>query len=178
MEHVKAWHAVVAVALLGTASARAESTTGKMATVDYLVGTWSCAHTVGSFSGTYRTTYAKILGGLWLRQTYEFPPRQFGVNDAPVNAEFLIGYDERRQSWVRFGATSTGQYFAIRMTDMPGGGWSYKYVSFFNRQQPETSESDATFTKKSDSEYVVEGPTYPENGVRVTEHHVCTKMVA
>jgi len=49
-------------------------------------------------------------------------------------------------------------------------------VSFFNRQQPETSDSDATFTKKSDSEYVVEGPSYPKNGVRVTERHRAGKL--
>ena len=164
-----------AIALFGASCAWAESAPQKMASVEYLVGTWDCTHTVGSFSGTYKTSYAKTLGGMWLRQTYEFPPRQFGANETPVSAEFSIGYDERRQAWVRFGVTSTGQYFAIRMTDMPNGGWSYKYVSFFSRQLPETSESDATFTKKSDSEYIVDGPSYPDNGVRVTEQHVCRK---
>ena len=175
MEQGRNLLAVAAVALFGATAAWAESGPQKMASVEYLVGTWDCAHTVGSFSGTYKTSYAKTLGGMWLRQTYEFPPRQFGANEAPVSAEFLIGYDERRQAWVRFGVTSTGQYFAIRMTDMPSGGWSYKYVSFFNRQQPETSDSDATFTKRSDSEYIVDGPSYPENGVRVTERHLCRK---
>ena len=124
MEHTTNLRGVVAASLFGASCAWAASTPEKMASVDYLVGTWNCAHTVGAYSGTYRTTYAKILGGAWLRQTYEFPPRQFGANELPVNAEFLIGYDERRQSWVRFGAISTGQYCAIRMTDMPDGGWS------------------------------------------------------
>jgi len=169
-------HAVVVVALFGATCAGAESAPNKMGSVEYLVGTWSCAHAVGNFSGTYKTSYAKTLGGAWLRQTYEFPPKQFGSNEEPVKAEFLIGYDDRRQAWIRFGAISNGQYFAIRMTDTPDGGWSYKYVSLFNRQQPETADSDATFTKKSDSEYTVEGPSYPENGVRVTEHHVCRKL--
>jgi hypothetical protein len=176
MEQAMSLRGVVAVALLGATCAWAESAPQKMTSVEYLVGSWNCAHTVGEFSGTYKTSYAKVLGGVWLRQTYEFPPRQFGDNEPPVNAEFLIGYDERRQAWVRFGAISTGQYFAIRMTDTPNGGWSYKYVSFFNRQQPETSDSDATFTKRSDSEYIVDGPSYPANGVRVTEHHVCRKQ--
>jgi hypothetical protein len=175
MEHATNLRAVVAVAALITTGAWAESAPDKMTSMEYLVGTWTCAHTVGDFSGTYRTSYSRVLGGAWLRQTYEFPPKQFGANDPSVSAEFLIGYDPRRQAWVRFGAISTGQYFAIRMTEMPNGGWAYKYVSFFNRQQPETPESDATFTKKSDSEYVVDGPSYPENGVRVTEHHVCRK---
>ena len=175
MEQATNLRAVAAVALFGVTCAWAESAPQKMAAVEYLVGTWSCAHTVGGYSGTYKTSYVKTLGGVWLRQTYEFPPRQFGNNEPTVNAEFLIGYDERRQAWVRFGAISNGQYFAIRMTDMPDGGWSYKYVSFFARQQPEAADSDATFSKKSDSEYVVDGPSYPENGVRVTEHHVCRK---
>ena len=175
MERPASFRVAAAAVLFSATCAWAESAPEKMASVEYLVGTWNCAHTVGSFSGAYKTTYAKTLGGAWLRQTYEFPPKQFAANEPPVNAEFLIGYDERRQAWVRFGAISTGQYFAIRMADKPDGGWSYKYVSFFNRQQPETLDSDATFTKKSDSEYVVEGPSYPDNGVRVTEHHVCRK---
>jgi hypothetical protein len=55
-------------------------------------------------------------------------------------------------------------------------GWSWKYVSFFKRVKPETSDVDATFTKKSDTEYAVDGPSYEENGKPVTEHHVCKKM--
>jgi hypothetical protein len=42
---------------------------------------------------------------------------------------------------------------------------------------PESPGSDATFTKKSDAEYAVDGPSYEQNGVPVTEHHVCKKAV-
>jgi hypothetical protein len=148
----------------------------KMASVDYLVGTWSCDHTVGTFSGKYKTTYTKVLGNLWLKQTYDFPPQQFtGHTEPAVTAEALIGFDERRQAWVRFFANSTGQYFSIRMADT-GNGWSYKYVSFFKTTKPETLDADATFTKKSDTEYLLDGPTYPENGTQVTEHHSCHKL--
>ncbi len=41
----------------------------KMSSVDYLVGTWSCAHQVGDFSGKYTTTYEKAMGGRWLKET-------------------------------------------------------------------------------------------------------------
>src|SRR2546430_6138274 len=51
------------------------------------------------------------------RQTYDFPPKQIAESEPAVHAEFIMGYDERRQAWVRFGVISTGQYFAIRMTD-------------------------------------------------------------
>jgi hypothetical protein len=148
----------------------------EMAAAQYLVGTWSCAHTVGTFSGTYTTTYANTLGNLWLKQTYDFPPRQIRTNEKAVQAEYLMGFDERRQAWVRFGGMSTGEYFAIRMTATGDGGWSWKYISFSANRKPETPGSDATFTKKSSSEYAVDGPTYEENGTRVTEHHVCKKQ--
>jgi hypothetical protein len=157
------------------AAAAAPSAKQKIASVQYLVGTWNCAHTVGTFSGTYTTTYTSVLGNLWLRQTYDFPPRQMAESGPAERAEFLMGYDERREAWVRFGALSTGQYFAIRMTETAGGGWAWKYVSFFPRKTPETPGSDATFTKKSETEYVVDGPSYPQGGTQVTEHHICKK---
>ena len=167
------WSIAITAMLLGAAmyANAAPSAREKMASVEYLVGTWSCEHTVGTFSGKYTTTYAKAMGDLWLRQTYDFPARQFA--EGPVQAEFLVGYDERRQAWIRFGGISNGQYFAIRMTDSPDG-WAWKYVSFFKRETPETADPDATFVKKSTSEYVIDGPSYPENGV--TEHHHCTKV--
>jgi hypothetical protein len=67
-----------------------------------------------------------------------------------------------------------GEYFPIRMKET-GDGWAYRYVSFFG-SKPETADADATFTKKSDTEYSIEGPTYPENGKQVTEHHSCHKI--
>ena len=148
----------------------------EMTSVRYLLGTWSCAHTVGTFSGKYTTTYSMALGDRWLRQIWDFPARNAGNgNEGPVSAEALMGYDERRQAWVRFFANSLGQHFEIRMTDTPVG-WSFKYASFFPRQKPETPEPDAVFTKKSDSEYTVDGPTYPEGTTEVTEHHTCHKV--
>jgi len=147
-----------------------------LASVDYLVGSWNCGHTVGAFSGKYTTTYTKVLGDRWLKQTYDFPAVQSGAGAEPaIAAEVLMGYDEGRQAWVRFFANSLGQYFAIRMTDT-GNGWTWKYISFFPRIKAETPEPDATLTKKSATEYTIDGPTYPENGVTVTEHHVCQKV--
>jgi hypothetical protein len=166
-----------ALAAAPAASAAGASQDQKIAAMQYLVGTWNCTHTVGSFSGTYKTTWSNAVGNRWLKQTYDFPPRQMSENDRPEQGEWLVGYDEARQAWVRFGVMSTGQYFAIRMTETPTG-WAWKYVSFFKRSKPETPGSDATFTKRSDTEYVVDGPTYPKDGTGplVTEHHVCKKQ--
>ena len=172
---------VVLAALVGypegasTAQQKKPKAKEKMATIDYLVGSWSCAHTVGTFSGKYTTKYTEVLGDRWLKQAYDFPPGQFGGNNEPaVTAEALIGFDEDWGGWVRFFAASHGDYFAIRMKET-GNGWAYRYIPFFG-SKPETADADATFTKKSDTEYSIDGPTYPENGKLVTEHHSCHKL--
>jgi hypothetical protein len=150
--------------------------TSEMMSVSYLIGTWNCEHTVGTFSGRYTTTYSRALGDRWLRETWDFPARNAGNgNEGAVTAEALMGFDERRRAWIRFFVNSLGQHFEIRMTDAPNG-WSFKYASFFPRTRPETPEPDATFTKKSDTEYTIDGPSYPEGTTTVTEHHTCHKV--
>jgi hypothetical protein len=167
--------AVVVATVAANAQQQKPTAMEKMATVEYLVGSWSCAHSVGDFSGKYTTTYTKVLGDRWLRETYDFPPKQFGANERGVTAEALIGYDEGWGKWVRFFATSTGDYFPVRMKET-GTGWAYRYISFFGNNPAAADEGDATFQKKSDTEYLIDGPTYPENGKQVTEHHHCRKV--
>lgn len=155
-----------------SSSAGASTARQEIQSREYLIGTWHCSYTVGKRGGTYTTTWSNALNNLWLKQTYD-QPTQGG--EPGFLAEYFIGYDEGQQAWVRFGAMTTGQYFA-RMTDTGDRNWSWKHISFFNRKgRPETPGSDATFTKKSETEYRVDGPTYPENGVIVSEHHICKK---
>jgi hypothetical protein len=57
--------AMILAALVGypdaasTAQQKKPTAKEKMATIDYLVGSWSCGHTVGDFSGKYTTKYTK-----------------------------------------------------------------------------------------------------------------------
>jgi hypothetical protein len=161
--------------VLTSASCASAARQQKIASMQYLVGKWHCSHVVGTFSGDYTTTYANVPGDMWLRQKYDFPATPM---QAAWQAEAIMGYDEKRDAWVRFLVLSTGPYFVMRMTETADGGWSWKYVSLFPTQRAETPGSDATLTKKSDVEYTVEGPSYKENGTGplVTEHHVCRKL--
>jgi len=131
----------------------------------FLIGKWSCAHTVGDFSGTYTTTYASTLGSAWLEQTYDFPVTR---DDAAVHAEYFLGYDVRVDRWVRFGAHSNAQYYGMVGT-RADNVWSWSYVL-------PGPAGRSVWTKKSDTEYTVDGPSYPANGKRVTEHHTCRKV--
>jgi hypothetical protein len=144
----------------------------KVASARWLLGTWKCEDTVGAFKGTYATTWSAALGDQWLRQTYDFPARD---GRPPQQAEVLMSYDPRRQFWVRFFAMSDGMWFAIRMTQTDSG-FDWKYVSLSKDRKPEAPGSDATLTRRSDTEYAIDGPTYPQNGAPVTEHHICRKQ--
>ena len=143
----------------------------KLASVESLIGDWDCKHTVGDFSGTYKTSYSRTMGDAWLRQTYKFPATQ--ENATPGTAEALMTYSPSNQAWLRFFGNSEGQHFSIRMADTPTG-WAWTYVSFFKWRDAE--KPDAIFTRKSDTEYTIDGPSYERDGVMVTEHHTCHKQ--
>ena len=62
--------AIAAVLAAGPASAQTMPTAQQeMQSAQFLVGKWTCKHTVGDFSGTYPTTYASALGSAWLEKS-------------------------------------------------------------------------------------------------------------
>ena len=132
---------------------------------DYFIGTWSCSHTFGDDGGTYTTVYEKMLGGAWIRQTYNFAPTR---TEPALQGEYVFGYDAEKNRWVRFGAMSDSLYFAMTgsLTDTD---WSWSYVL------PVKTGPQAIYKEKSPTEYTVDGPTYPINGKVITEHHTCKK---
>ena len=146
----------------------------EMESVNYLIGTWTCSHVIGASSGRYIANYSKVLADRWLKETYDFPP---GKTAPAVSAESLMGFDERQQMWVRFFVNSVGYHFEMRLTDTPTG-WSYKYASVFPGAKPETPDPDALFTKVSDTDYKIDGPTYrsQDDGTLVTQHDTCHKV--
>lgn len=167
------------IVLLVPARAQAAS---PISAYSYLLGSWNCTFTVGPTHGTYTTTWAATLGGEWLRQTIDQPPAQrsmmkdgYGSLEPGFHATFLVGYDSRHSSWVRFGALSTGQYFAMRMQPRGKDGWAWTYVSFFRNRT--VSEPDATLERTAARSYRIDGPTYADDVTHalVTEHHQCMK---
>jgi hypothetical protein len=165
---VAALGALTALAALGISSseARTQSPPNTEAEfMSFLVGTWSCADTVGDNAGTYSTTIARTLDDRWLRQTYTWAPAS--ESPKPLRGEYLISYDPRIRKWIRMGAMNDGMYFAMTGT-LSGDTLTYGYVL------PGTA-GKALYIRKAESELRVIGPTYPENGRLVTERHACRK---
>jgi hypothetical protein len=166
--------AVLAVAIASVFGGPACATTARQAIASraFLIGNWACTFTVGDEGGTYRTTWSQTLGGLWLKQTIDQPAQP---RAEAFTAEYLVGYDERRGQWVRFGAMTTGQYFVIRMADTPNG-WGWTYVGLF-KPRAASQQYDTIFSRTSDASYLIDGPTYPDaKRTLVTEHHRCSKV--
>jgi hypothetical protein len=163
--------ALAAALLLAPACANAEAPDPRIAQgmmqVRFLAGTWNCAHTVGDFSGTYTTSFTNALGNLWLKQRYDFPATK---TEPAWGGEFYWGYDPRFPRWVRFGAMSTGMYFGMVSKDANAD------IFVFDYRLP-GGNATATWTKKSETEFTIDGPSYPENGRTVTEHHDCKKRM-
>jgi hypothetical protein len=160
-----AFAAIAAVLAAAPASAQTRANDkDEMQTGQFFLGTWSCKHTVGDFAGTYTTTYTPAMGGAWIKQVYDFPATG---EDMPVHAEYFLSYDGRIPQWVRFGAHSNAQYYGM-VGERLGNIWSWNYVL------PGRSGS-VVWTKKSDTEYTIDGPSYPKDGKTVTEHHTCRK---
>jgi hypothetical protein len=163
--HLFAFAAVGTMVLSGSSCLHAQSSPPtEMQFAQFLVGTWSCSHTVGDFSGTYTTTITNTLGNRWLRQTYDFPA---SASRPAIQGEFFFGYDPRNKHWLRTGAMSDGLYFTM-VGVLRDNAWYYGYVL-------PGAAGTAVYTKKSNSAYTVDGPSYPENGRTVTEHHSCRK---
>jgi len=155
--------ATVLVVVQASAQTRANDK-DEMQFAQFFVGKWDCKHTVGDFSGTYTTTYTSAMGGAWIEQVYDFPATK---SEPTVHAEYFLSYDGRIPQWVRFGAHSNAQYYGM-VGERLGNIWSWNYVL------PGRSGS-VVWTKKSDTEYTVDGPSYPQAGKMLTEHHTCTK---
>ena len=130
---------------------------------DFLIGTWQCADTVGDYNGSYTITVTKALDDRWLRELYQWhnpaTPRE-------LSGEYFLSYDPRVKKWIRIGAMNDGMYFSM-VGQHAGDDWTFGYAL--------PGRGKAVYTKKSDAEYTVLGPSYQENGKLVTEHHGCHK---
>ena len=150
--------------LLATSTAAAQGMKADDASAaDFLVGSWQCADTVGDYTGAYTITVTKALDGRWLREIYQW---HNAATPRALSGEYFLSYDPRVKKWIRIGAMNDGMYFSM-VGVRAGDEWTFGYAL--------PGPGTAVYSKRSDTEYTVLGPTYKENGKLVTEHHGCQK---
>jgi len=129
---------------------------------DFLVGSWQCADTVGDYTASYTITVTKALDGRWLREIYQW----HDATPRALSGEYFLSYDPRVKKWIRIGAMNDGMYFSM-VGVRAGDDWTFGYAL--------PGPGTAVYSRRSDTDYTVLGPTYKENGKVVTEHHGCHK---
>src|SRR5205085_887713 len=138
----------MSIPLTTEAAAQSESAR-EMESARFLIGTWQCVDTVGTHVGSYTLLARPALHARWLRLTYNWD----ATDDTPaLSSEYFFGYDPRTRKWIRLGAMNDGMYFAMVGT-REGNVWTYGYAL--------PGPGEAVYTRKSDREFTVLGPTYP-----------------
>lgn len=158
-----------AILLLAVSSAAraSPSVSEAMQSVQYLVGTWNCAHTVGDFSGTYVMSFAKDLGDRWLKQTWDFPAT---ATDPEIHSEYFLGYDPRLPGWIHFGAPHQRSVLCDE-NDEPGQRTLVVAVrASWHQWQCDMDQEVGRRVRDR------RPPEYPQDGKLVTEHHLCKKL--
>jgi hypothetical protein len=166
MKMKRSFHAAMSVALLALPlELRAQtSDIEEFRAAQFLVGTWQCADTVGEHAGSYTLKVTKALNDRWLREIYEW---QAAPGAQALSGEYFFSFDPRVKKWIRTGAMNDGMYFSM-VGVRRGNDWTFGYAL--------PAPGTAVYTRRSDTEYTVLGPSYPENGKLVTEHHGCHKV--
>ncbi|MGH7650519.1 MAG: hypothetical protein ACREMS_01620 [Gemmatimonadaceae bacterium] len=166
MRMKSAFLATMSVALLAVPLASRAQSSGneESRAAEFLVGTWQCADTVGEHAGSYTVRVTKALNDRWLRERYQW---QTTAGSQALSGEYFFSFDPRVKKWIRIGAMNDGMYFSMTGVRQ-GNDWTFGYAL--------PGPGTAVYTRKSDTEYTVLGPTYSENGKLVTEHHGCHKM--
>jgi hypothetical protein len=141
------------------------SAASPQATVQGLVGNWSCiSHS--SDNKTYRATDVDTMYGKWLKIDSTYPAQ----NGEPAGTEqAFFGYDSKHGRWIVTGVSTSGEYFMnySNSTNFNGSQW---YDGFPNQH------GSAVVGLTPYTRYTVDSKGPNEQGKTITTHEVCTKQ--
>ena len=154
-----------ALGLMSIPAALSAAAASQQATVQALVGTWSCvSHT--SDNKTYQSTDVDTMYAKWLKISSSSPAQ----NGDPAGTEqAFFGYDPKHSRWIIAGVTTEGEYFV-----------NYSNSAVFNGSQwsdgfPNNHGSAVVHMTQSTS-YTVDEKGPNAAGKMITSHEVCTRQ--
>jgi opacity protein-like surface antigen len=149
----------LAAALLGLLCVSPASAADPMASLSYLVGSWSCTYNAGTQHLKYTATYAYLMDNNWMRESDAWA---HGGSDVG-----LTTYEPETNSWTEIVAENGRSTTVFRAKGSDGGHRVYQSIY-----------PDARFTLAFDR---VSGTKYTlhfhgtYNGKMMTSYDVCTK---
>ena len=149
--------AIACVALFCAAPARAAD---PLASLSYLVGTWSCTYNAGGRHMVYTATYAYVMGNNWLRERDAWTG---GGSDVG-----LFTYEPKGNTWTEIVAENERSTTLFRAKGSDSAHRTYRSA------YPSTLMT-LTFDRLSNEKYTLHfNGTY--EGKAMTSYDVCTKQ--
>lgn len=140
------------------------SAASQQATVQGLVGSWSCVTHTGD-NKTYREADVDTMYGKWLKIESTYPAQ----NSEPAGtAQIFFGYDSKHNRWIVAGVDTGGNYFInySNSTNFDSSQWH----DGFPNQHGSAVVSLTPYTR-----YTVDSKGPNAQGKMVTSHEVCTR---
>jgi hypothetical protein len=157
--------ATAALALFAITAAASAASGSQQATVQGLVGTWSCvSHT--SENKTFHGTDVDTMYGKWLAIDETFPAQN---GEAAGTARVFFGYDPKHSRWIVAGVDTNGAYF-VNYSNSPSFDGAQWYDGYPN------NHGSAVTHLKPYTQYTVDSKGPNAQGKIVTDHEVCTKQ--
>jgi hypothetical protein len=155
--------AVVAFAAVWASAPAASSP--QQATVQGLVGTWSCiTHTADN--KTYHETDVDTMFGKWLKISASYSAQNGGTAG---NGVTFVSYDTKTRRWIVTGASTDGAYFMATSAspNFDGSKWTDQYPN---------DHGTAVLHLTPYTKYTMEMTGPNEKGKMTTSRAVCTKQ--
>jgi hypothetical protein len=156
---------IAALTLIATPQVLSAATASQQATVQGLVGTWSCvSHT--SDNKTYRATDVDTMYGKWLRVSSTYPAQ----NGSPAGTEqAFFGYDAKNSRWIIAGVSTSGDYY-VNYSNSPSFNGSQWYDGYPNMH------GSAVVRMTESTQFTVDSKGMGPQGKTITRHEVCTRQ--
>jgi hypothetical protein len=156
--------AIAICALASSAGFASAATSSQQATVQGLVGNWTCI-THESDNKTFRESDIDTMYGNWIRVNSSYPAQN--GQPAGTGATFL-GYDARNKRWIVTGVGTEGSYFTAysNSPNYDGSKWVDAYPN---------DHGTALVHVISSTQYSLDTTNPGAQGKTVTAHTVCTR---
>jgi hypothetical protein len=146
-----------------SANAVRAAASSQQASVQSLVGTWSCV-SHSSDNKTYKETDVDTMYGQWLRIASTYPAA-YGVPAG--TGQSFFGYDAKAKRWILVGIDTAGEYYVnySNSTNFDGSQWADGFPNMHG----------SAVVHMMSSQYTVDSKGPGASGKVVTSHLVCAK---
>lgn len=164
LRHLSAITGIVAAAFFACSSVALAAAPSPQATVQGLVGSWSCV-SHSSDNKTYRESDVDTMYGKWLKISSTYPAQN---GRAAGTGQAFFGFDAQNKRWIIAGVDTSGEYY-VNYSNSPVFDGSQWYDGYPNAH-------GSAIVHMMSTQYTVDSKGPGPQGKTIASHLVCTKQ--